>query len=766
MPLVGCGLRDLANIPVNMKSNNHKEKTISLSSSPIFPFFGIKKKSIYEKTAILILVRDSRKRRVGMKYKLTSIFIVCLLVIGGFFALFVVSNQLNAAGPTYVSGSITSDTTWDLAGSPYIVFGHIYVAFGVTLTIEPGVEVRFDGEFGMHVNGSLIAIGTETNRINITSHITPPSPNNWKDIKINTSGHVEIKYCDISYSLSAIEIHSSNNIIINNTITNNLIGINFGSSPTNNNTISNNTFSNVRRGLNLQSSSNNTITNNNFFDEGISMGGDQLSHYNSHTIPDNNQVNGKPLYYYKDSNGINIDGIPVGELILANCTDVDVRNIQINNTDMGILGAYSSNITIENNDVLVTDMGIWFYESSNSSITNTNVKNIEKSGIVLEWSSNNTITNNDVMNVGEIGIYLVNDANTNIITNNNISESNMEGIRLKSSSNNTISNNDVSNNDKGVSFGVSSNNNIITDNIILGNNVYGAGIYQSSNKNIITGNNVIENNGTGIALFSSSNNIIYHNNIINNVIQAFDDMINNIWNDTYPSGGNYWSDFDEPSEGAYDDYQGPNQDIFGSDDIVDNGSGAGGGMNPYVIDSDSQDHYPLFKNYLFLYEGWNLISIPLIQSDTNLGNVLSSISGSYDAVQWYNVSDSNDHWKHHHILKPPIWNDLEEINHKIGFWMHITEPGGVIFEYSGIQPVLNQTITLHPGWNLVGYPSLSDKVRLDALNNINFGSDVDAIWSYDTALYKWEEMTKLDYFERCRGYWIHSKVEKIWDVPL
>jgi parallel beta-helix repeat protein len=702
-----------------------------------------------------------------MKYKLTSIFIVCLLVLGGFVGLFVLINQLNAAGPTYISGSITSDTTWDLAGSPYIVFGNIYVAFGVTLTIEPGVDVRFDGEFGMHVNGSLLAIGTETNRINITSHITPPLPNNWNDIKINTSGYAEIKYCDISYSLRGFDIYSSNNIIINNTITNNLIGIHFRPLSTiNNNTISNNTFSNVRRGIHIWHSSNITITNNNFYDEGIYIEGDQLSHFNSHTISQDNMVNGKPLYYYKDQSGINIDGIPVGELIFANCSNVNVKNIQINNTDMGILGAYSFNITIENNDVMVTDAGIWFHESSNTSIINNNVMNIEESGIGFYRSSNNDIiANNDIKNVGGYGIFFLNDGNNNIITNNSVSEANKDGILLWYSSYNTISNNDVSNNDWGISVGEVSNNNIITSNNVIRNNLDGIGIGNSIN-NIITDNNIIENNGTGIALYLTFNTIIYHNNIIDNAVQAFDDLNGNIWNDTYPSGGNYWSDFDEPSEGAYDDYQGPNQDIFGSDDIVDNGSGAGGGLNPYVIDSDSQDYYPLLKNYLFLYEGWNLISIPFIQSDTNLGTVLSSISGSYDAVQWYNVSDNKDHWKHHHILKPPIWNDLKEISHKIGFWIHITEPGGVIFEYSGLKPAVNQTITLHPGWNLVGYPSLSDKLRLDALNNIIFGSDVDAIWTYDTALHKWEEMTKLDYFERGRGYWIHSKVTKTWDVPL
>jgi hypothetical protein len=31
---------------------------------------------------------------------------------------------------------------------------------------------------------------------------------------------------------------------------------------------------------------------------------------------------------------------------------------------------------------------------------------------------------------------------------------------------------------------------------------------------------------------------------------------------------------------------------------------------------------------------------------------------------------------------------------------------------------------------------------------------------------KWKEIGDSDYFEIGRGYWIHSKVEKTWDVPL
>jgi parallel beta-helix repeat protein len=159
-------------------------------------------------------------------------------------------------------------------------------------------------------------------------------------------------------------------------------------------------------------------------------------------------------------------------------------------------------------------------------------------------------------------------------------------------SNNKIDRNEFSNNDYGI-YLYSSNNNNITNNSIS-NGEYGLYFYESSNDNVITDNTVSNHDyGVYIDFLWCHNNRFYRNNFINNVNQANDDMFDNVWNNSYPTGGNYWSDFDEPSEGAYDDYHGPNQDIPGSDGIIDNGSVAGGGMNPYVIDPDSQDNYPL-----------------------------------------------------------------------------------------------------------------------------------------------------------------------------
>ena len=41
---------------------------------------------------------------------------------------------------TNMSGNITTDTTWTLANSPYIVTGRVQVFEGATLTIEQGVN--------------------------------------------------------------------------------------------------------------------------------------------------------------------------------------------------------------------------------------------------------------------------------------------------------------------------------------------------------------------------------------------------------------------------------------------------------------------------------------------------------------------------------------------------------------------------------------------------------------------------------------------------
>jgi hypothetical protein len=171
---------------------------------------------------------------------------------------------------------------------------------------------------------------------------------------------------------------------------------------------------------------------------------------------------------------------------------------------------------------------------------------------------------------------------------------------------------------------------------------------------------------------------------------------------------------------------------------------------------------PTPGSFSILKQGWNLVSVPWIQTDQDLSEVLVSIAGSYDAVQWY---DGNNDWRHFKEGKT-FGNDLFQINERMGFWIHITQPGDTLFLYNGTEPTGNQRITLYPGWNMVGYPSLTGYQRTVALNNLTFDTHVDSIWSYNSTIQKWKKLGPTDYLEPGKGYYIHAKSECEWEVPL
>ncbi len=74
-----------------------------------------------------------------------------------------------SANATDVSGTISENTTWTLANSPYVVTGTVTVANGAILTIEPGVQVKFNSYIGLYVEGGVRADGTSGSEIIFTS---------------------------------------------------------------------------------------------------------------------------------------------------------------------------------------------------------------------------------------------------------------------------------------------------------------------------------------------------------------------------------------------------------------------------------------------------------------------------------------------------------------------------------------------------------------------------------------------------------------------
>ena len=106
--------------------------------------------------------------------------------------LFCLTNICSAQ--TNVSGNQSG--IWSLENSPYLVTDHITILAGQTLTIEPGVEVRFQGYYKFNVLGNLQAQGTENARILFTAE---NQTTGWGGLRISTGDVINLKYCRIEY---------------------------------------------------------------------------------------------------------------------------------------------------------------------------------------------------------------------------------------------------------------------------------------------------------------------------------------------------------------------------------------------------------------------------------------------------------------------------------------------------------------------------------------------------------------------------------------
>lgn len=115
-----------------------------------------------------------------------------------------------------------------------------------------------------------------------------------------------------------------------------------------------------------------------------------------------------------------------------------------------------------------------------------------------------------------------------------------------------------------------------------------------------------------------------------------------------------------------------------------------------------------------LVTGWNLISLPVTLSNTAPGSAFGSLAGKYGDVYAYDACDA-DVWKLYNPSNPPQFNDLTAVNPGQGYWINMTSPGTLTL--TGTHPLTTQ-ITLCPGWNLIGYPSITKQAVATALASI------------------------------------------------
>jgi parallel beta-helix repeat protein len=315
-----------------------------------------------------------------------------------------------------------------------------------------------------------------------------------------------------------------------------------------------------------------------------SVRGIDLSHRSNVTIK-NMQIGGRfgcGIYLQNSSNNTitennianNMDGIC---LQLSSNNRISA-NYLIDNLRFGIMIQDSSNNNIiSENNVIDNGGGISIYSSSNNRLINNNMKNdynfevygTELSHFVNDVDSSNTINDKKVY-------YFVNESDLII---SSFTFPDLGFLALVNCTRIIVQNLNLANNGQGILLAFTTNSTITKNHIT--HNSYGIGFYSSS-KNIISGNH-ITNNLRCIHLFESSSNTIYNNNFINNTKQVDDLAFGsnsarlsvNVWDDGYPSGGNYWDDYLTQYPNA--------KEIDGS----------GIGDTPYVIYERNQDDYPL-----------------------------------------------------------------------------------------------------------------------------------------------------------------------------
>jgi hypothetical protein len=347
----------------------------------------------------------------------------------------------------------------------------------LTLTIEPGVTVNFQGSYKFYVQGRVVAIGTQTDSIVFTA---TDKIYGWGGFRFDhtpdTNDSSKFKYCKIQYGFAFGETPNDNGgafffsyyskAIISNCLITNCKATNFGG------------------GIYFQNS-HLDITENKILKNTADWGG---GIYCSNS---NSKITGNTISY-NNSNW-------AGGIYCENTIQEISRNIVTYNyakNSGGGMYCHNDSLAISNNDISHNSGGGGITCSSgilkdNTISFNSSVGNgggISCGGATV---SNNMIFNNSAVSGYGGGIYGIGEISSNTIFNNEAIEGG--GISF---GNGSLNNNKIENNTAYRGGGIScggENNTTVTNNKIINNlATYGGGI--SNEGNPTYSNNVISNN--------------------------------------------------------------------------------------------------------------------------------------------------------------------------------------------------------------------------------------------------------------------------------
>jgi parallel beta-helix repeat protein len=193
------------------------------------------------------------------------------------------------------------------------------------------------------------------------------SLNNNDGIHVENSGNLIITGNNSTRNGTGIfSGDSPNTLVSNNALSWNIIGVFYG---VGNETVSNNSFFFNRVGLECGCGTA-SVKGNNFVGDGLVLD------FRSPSINiTSNMVNGKPLLFYDGCSDTTIDAVPVGQLIMANCVNVQISNLQITNTSVGIQLINVTNTIVTHNSVNSNSLAGIEDSGTNITITLNNISN-------------------------------------------------------------------------------------------------------------------------------------------------------------------------------------------------------------------------------------------------------------------------------------------------------------------------------------------------------------------------------------------------------
>lgn len=172
-----------------------------------------------------------------MKFLLPT-FLICIFILPGFLH-----------SQTFVQGDVSG--TWTPASSPYIIVDRITIPLSDSLGIEPGVVVKVALGVDIHVEGTLLANGTEQDSITFTTAEPSPVSGSWGGIifkdtlprprsvlkysviefgggtfggvvrgisygSASSATNVSLSHCEIRYNASGLRLSGGNELMLSN----------------------------------------------------------------------------------------------------------------------------------------------------------------------------------------------------------------------------------------------------------------------------------------------------------------------------------------------------------------------------------------------------------------------------------------------------------------------------------------------------------------------------------------------------------------------